>query len=437
MQESKRVGGTSASSATTETVRTRATTTTMWVDGKDGKLPWAARKVTALGLGAGALLIAGSTAWAVPHIQGELEDETRADLEAAGIDASDLDVDFDYRDGEIRGTLPAGLDAAAVEELADHRGIRTLAVRATAAVASEASETPTEDQVAPTEDASSAATDTPTEEPTPTAELTTTEEPATATGPTEVTAALAGSTLTLRGTVLTEDQRTQLFEAATQLVGAGNVIDELTVSGLAEATPGAAGRIDDLSSALANLAGFTDATATLTDTSLDVTGTAPDQATADAASAAIGGLSAVAATADFSVAAAATPTVQQQVTDLQGELDSLAAELKETVVFATGSAELSDAARASLDKVVEAMARYPLPVVEISGHTDDRGDAGANQALSEERAAAVEAYLISQGVDAERLASRGAGESEPVASNDTAEGRGENRRVQLIAQAPA
>jgi OOP family OmpA-OmpF porin len=437
MQESKRVGGTSASSATTETVRTRATTTTMWVDGKDGKLPWAARKVAALGLGAGALLIAGSTAWAVPHIQGELEDETRADLEAAGIDASDLDVDFDYRDGVIRGTLPAGLDAAAVEELADHRGIRTLDVRATAAVASEASEAPTEDQVAPTEDASSAATETPTEEPTPTAELTTTEEPATATGPTEVTAALAGSTLTLRGTVLTEDQRTQLFEAATQLVGAGNVIDELTVSGLAEATPGAAGRIDDLSSALANLAGFTDATATLTDTSLDVTGTAPDQATADAASAAIGGLSGVAATADFSVAAAATPTVQQQVTDLQGELDSLAAELKETVVFATGSAELSDAARASLDKVVEAMARYPLPAVEISGHTDDRGDAGANQALSEERAAAVEAYLISQGVDAERLASRGAGESEPVASNDTAEGRGENRRVQLIAQAPA
>jgi OOP family OmpA-OmpF porin len=430
MQESKRVGGTSASSATTETVRTRATTTTMWVDGKDGKLPWAARKVAALGLGAGALLIAGSTAWAVPHIQGELEDETRADLEAAGIDASDLDVDFDYRDGEIRGTLPAGLDAAAVEELADHRGIRTLDVRATAAA-------PTEDQVAPTEDASSAATEAPTEVPTPTSEPTTTEEPATATGPIEVTAALAESTLTLRGTVLTEDQRTQLVEAAARLVGAGNVIDELTVSDLAEATPGAAGRIDDLSSALANLAGFTDATATLTDTSLDVTGTAPDQATADAASAAIGGLSSVAATADFSVAAAATPTVEQQVTDLQGELDSLAAELTESVVFATGSAELSDAARASLDKVVEAMGRYPLPVVEISGHTDDQGDAGANQALSEARAAAVEAYLISQGVDAERLSSRGAGESEPVASNDTAEGRAENRRVQLIAQAPA
>jgi OmpA-OmpF porin, OOP family len=104
------------------------------------------------------------------------------------------------------------------------------------------------------------------------------------------------------------------------------------------------------------------------------------------------------------------------------------------VVFATASSELTPEAQATLDKVVAAMNSYPLPVVSIVGHTDDRGASGANQTLSEARAAAVEAYLVSQGIAADRLDSRGAGESQPIASNDTAEGQAENRRVELTAQ---
>ena len=70
----------------------------------------------------------------------------------------------------------------------------------------------------------------------------------------------------------------------------------------------------------------------------------------------------------------------------------------------------------------------------IEGHTDNVGDAAANQALSEKRAAAVKAYLVGKGVDASRLESKGLGATKPKVSNDTPEGRQTNRRVELVKQ---
>jgi len=69
----------------------------------------------------------------------------------------------------------------------------------------------------------------------------------------------------------------------------------------------------------------------------------------------------------------------------------------------------------------------------VAGHTDDVGNPDFNQSLSEDRAAAVELYLARQGISADRLRSRGAGDAEPIASNDTPAGRAENRRVTLTA----
>ncbi|MEL6983502.1 MAG: OmpA family protein, partial [Actinomycetota bacterium] len=89
--------------------------------------------------------------------------------------------------------------------------------------------------------------------------------------------------------------------------------------------------------------------------------------------------------------------------------------------------------QSTLDKVVAAMDAYPGPVVDIVGHTDDVGDRSANVELSQRRAAAVEGYLTEQGVDANRLRSAGIGPDEPVDDNDTAEGRANNRRVELTA----
>lgn len=91
-------------------------------------------------------------------------------------------------------------------------------------------------------------------------------------------------------------------------------------------------------------------------------------------------------------------------------------------------------ARTLLDDVVAALEAAPEIEVEIAGHTDSLGSEAYNQGLSERRARAVREYLVSQGIDAERLSERGYGEAEPIADNDSEEGRELNRRVELRVQ---
>jgi outer membrane protein OmpA-like peptidoglycan-associated protein len=71
-------------------------------------------------------------------------------------------------------------------------------------------------------------------------------------------------------------------------------------------------------------------------------------------------------------------------------------------------------------------------VIEVEGHTDSDGSEGMNQTLSENRAGAVRDYLLSQGVPEASIVSRGFGEAHPVATNDTAEGKSQNRRVEIV-----
>jgi OOP family OmpA-OmpF porin len=84
-----------------------------------------------------------------------------------------------------------------------------------------------------------------------------------------------------------------------------------------------------------------------------------------------------------------------------------------------------------LDEVVRAMMENPGMTVEIQGHTDGIGTEAYNQILSEKRANAVKAYLVDKGIDPDRLTALGFGKTRPIAPNDTAEGRAQNRRVQL------
>ncbi|MGH7822668.1 MAG: OmpA family protein, partial [Candidatus Binatia bacterium] len=91
--------------------------------------------------------------------------------------------------------------------------------------------------------------------------------------------------------------------------------------------------------------------------------------------------------------------------------------------------------RARLDQAVQVMQQNPTLRVAIEGHTDGMGADVYNEGLSERRAESVKSYLMSQGIDAARMTDvRGFGESKPVASNDTEEGRARNRRVEIIAQ---
>lgn len=101
------------------------------------------------------------------------------------------------------------------------------------------------------------------------------------------------------------------------------------------------------------------------------------------------------------------------------------------VEFAFDSAELTAAGRATLDEVADELSRLQFMVGSVTGYTDSVGDAGYNQRLSERRAQSVADYLEGKGISAARLEAIGMGEANPVADNDTAEGRALNRRVVL------
>lgn len=102
------------------------------------------------------------------------------------------------------------------------------------------------------------------------------------------------------------------------------------------------------------------------------------------------------------------------------------------VLFSTGSADLKPAARERLAKVAGILIAYPDIHVEVDGYTDSTGTAMFNQQLSQQRAGSVQSYLVQQGVPSSSIDTHGFGQENPVASNDSAAGRQQNRRVELV-----
>jgi OOP family OmpA-OmpF porin len=105
--------------------------------------------------------------------------------------------------------------------------------------------------------------------------------------------------------------------------------------------------------------------------------------------------------------------------------------LKATALFDTNSSYIKSQAYPLLDEVLAILEMNPAMKIEVQGHADSTGKAEYNQWLSERRALRVMDYLASKGIDPSRLQARGYGAGRPVASNDTAEGRAQNRRVEL------
>lgn len=131
--------------------------------------------------------------------------------------------------------------------------------------------------------------------------------------------------------------------------------------------------------------------------------------------------------ADISVKPAAAPvdaTVCQQLfADLLG---------KGKIRFESGKADIVPDSAGLLDRLIETALRCPTANIEIAGHTDSAGEESANQALSERRAQAVTDYLVKAGLPASRFTPVGYGSTQPVAGNETEDGKAQNRRIDFV-----
>ncbi|MCP3716896.1 OmpA family protein [Paraburkholderia sp. CNPSo 3281] len=115
----------------------------------------------------------------------------------------------------------------------------------------------------------------------------------------------------------------------------------------------------------------------------------------------------------------------------QGLLDQTLA--NRTIEFETGSATLTPQGRAILDQMAAVLVKMNTRTVAIIGHTDNAGNRTSNIALSQARADAVKGYLVAKGISPQQMTATGVGPDQPIASNDTSDGRARNRRIEFRA----
>jgi outer membrane protein OmpA-like peptidoglycan-associated protein len=147
-----------------------------------------------------------------------------------------------------------------------------------------------------------------------------------------------------------------------------------------------------------------------------------------------------AARGDADAARMDTAAAQRQAADLRAQIAELNAQATDRglvvtlgdVLFASGKSDLKGGSTSNLAKLSAFLNEYQDRTVVIEGHTDSVGAADYNQGLSQRRADAVKSYLVSQGVASSRLVASGMGQGSPIASNDSATGRQQNRRVEVI-----
>lgn len=132
--------------------------------------------------------------------------------------------------------------------------------------------------------------------------------------------------------------------------------------------------------------------------------------------------------------------MDKQAEELEADLDGAKVErvgegIKITfdsgILFAVGSSDLSDASKANIEDLAATLNKYEDTNILIEGHTDSSGSDELNQRLSEERASSVSNYLASLAVAPDRMTTTGYGENQPIADNSTAEGKQQNRRVEV------
>lgn len=120
-----------------------------------------------------------------------------------------------------------------------------------------------------------------------------------------------------------------------------------------------------------------------------------------------------------------------KIADVKRTENGIEVTLKNDILFTTSSAELSASAKQTLIDLNTVLKKYPENIIQVQGHTDSSGSVEFNQILSEKRAKAVYDFILENGLQTDSLTYIGFGPNMPIASNDTAEGKAKNRRVEL------
>lgn len=347
------------------------------------------------------LLLLGALVWFCtghhqPKIEQELQTRTTAALQSAGLDSAGIQVGLNGRDVTLQGVVAdAAARGAAEQAAAQVDGVRTVdnQLQLLATVV----------------------------EPEPALEYVTRLH-------------LEAGQLTLEGLVPDADGRAALLQAAADLSPDFTVIDRL------EQTAGAPAHwLSSLRAGLTALAGLDSGYANLRDDTLAVGGQLLAQADPQALESGIARSLDGAVQSSFDWLAPALPSPeavreQQQAAAISCQESFNSLLTGETVQFENNAATIKTVSFALLDELAGVAATCPAARIEIAGHSDSAGAAEYNKGLSERRAAAVQDYLRSQGIDADRLRARGYGEERPIASNSTAAGRAKNRRVELVVE---
>lgn len=136
--------------------------------------------------------------------------------------------------------------------------------------------------------------------------------------------------------------------------------------------------------------------------------------------------------------------MDKQAADIQKDLpnakvervgEGIVVEFSDKILFGVNQSNLTTESKANLDKLNVILLKYPDTNIEIQGHTDNTGSSSYNQSLSERRCTSVNNYLVSTGISSSRLSKKGYGEESPKYSNETEDGKMQNRNVQFMISA--